>query len=388
MEGPRAVKQAEFNEALALANRVFRTGVDQNMSTDYPLVFSSSNLENLRVVLEDLRIISHAAMAERELGEKGCVLPISMICAMATDPTYRKRGAATKIIEDAIATMHARGNVFGLLWTGEARDFYRRLGWEVISSNGWAYLIQPDQASQFDQSLSVRSYQGGKDLKWIMKTYENHPSQVARTHSEYQKLFGLPKVRVWVAEEADQLEGYLVLAEAYNKSGVVEWGGSSQALSSLLSKVLSSGRNDPLQVFVPIGSNPMTDLLTTKGYQDRIPMEEADGCGLKMVRILSLKALFQKLSPHLQVQLRRCSGQLGVVVAETGERVSLEWDGNHITVGSARIAGEIRLSLHQAARFIFGPEKPSAIIDLPESIAQDLDRAFPFEFYIWMLDYV
>ena len=143
MEEARAVRREELDQTLALVNRVFRTGVDQDMSTDYPLVFDPGNLQNLRVVAEGGHILSHAAVARRELREHGCVLPISMICAVATDPEHRRRGAASRIMEDATEAMAARGDTFGLLWTGPARDFYRRLGWEVVGSSGWAYLVEP-----------------------------------------------------------------------------------------------------------------------------------------------------------------------------------------------------------------------------------------------------
>jgi len=85
MEEARPVRPEELGQTLALVNKVFRTGVDQDMSTDYPLVFTQGNLENLRVVSEGGGIFSHAAMARRELREHGCRLPVSMICAVATD---------------------------------------------------------------------------------------------------------------------------------------------------------------------------------------------------------------------------------------------------------------------------------------------------------------
>ena len=113
MEEARPVRPEELDPTLALVNRVFRTGVDQDMSTDYPLVFDPGNLENLRVVAEGGHILSHAAMARRELRENGCVLPISMICAVATDPEHRRRGAASRIMEDATEAMAARGDAFG-----------------------------------------------------------------------------------------------------------------------------------------------------------------------------------------------------------------------------------------------------------------------------------
>ena len=392
MEEARAVRRNELDPTLALVNRVFRTGVDQDMSTDYPLVFDPGNLENLRVVAEGGRILSHAAVARRELRENGCVLPISMICAVATDPEHRRRGAASRIMEDATEAMAARGDAFGLLWTGPARDFYRRLGWEVVGSNGWAYLVEPELARRLEQPLPVRAFQAERDLARIMQIHEAQPRQLTRTQADYRRLLGLPKSEVWVAEEKGQVAGYLVVARAYNKSGVVEWGGTSGALSSLLARVLPEVAEERIQVFVPLPDNPMTELLTGRGCRTRIPMEEADGCGLKMVRILSLGNLLRQLSPYLRNRLTRCSGRVSLSVRETGERVDLRWDGADLEVGGGRSSGAQddtrELSLRQAARLVFGPEKPSEILSLSQEAAQGLDRALPFGFHIRMLDYV
>lgn len=392
MEEARAVRPEELGQTLALVNKVFRTGVDQDMSTDYPLVFAPGNLENLRVVSEGGRIFSHAAMAPRELREHGCALPVSMICAVATDPERRRRGAASRIMEDAVEAMAARGDAFGLLWTGPARDFYRRLGWEVVGSNGWAYLVDPQLAERFEQPLPVRPIQVETDLERIIEIHEAQPRRLTRTPAEYRTLLSLPKSEVWVAEEKGRVEGYLVVARAYNKSGVTEWGGASRALSSLLARVLPEPAGERMQVFVPLPDNPMTELLTGRGCHTRIPMEVADGCGLKMVRILSLENLLRRLSPCLRSRLAGCAGRVSLSVQETGERVDLKWDGTDLEVGGGRGCGPRdgaqELSLRQAARLVFGPEKPSRILDLSREAARGLDRAFPFGFHIWMLDYV
>ena len=392
MEQARAVLPEELGQALALVNKVFRTGVDQDMCSDYPLVFAPGNLENLRVVSEGGRIFSHAAMARRELREHGCALPISMICAVATDPERRRRGAASRIMEDAVEAMAARGDAFGLLWTGPARDFYRRLGWEVVGSNGWAYLVEPQLAGRFEQPLTVRPMQVGTDLERIIDIHEAQPRRLTRTPAETRTLLGLPKSEVWVAEEKGRVEGYMVVSRAYNKSGVTEWGGTSGALPSLLARVLPEPAGERMQVFVPLPDNPMTELLTSHGCRTRIPMEVADGCGLKMVRILSLGNLLQRLSPYLKNRLTGGSGQVSLRVRETGEQVDLRWDGGNLEVGADRRSspedGAQELSLRQAARLVFGPERPSQILDPSREAAQGLDRAFPFGFHIRMLDYV
>ena len=315
-----------------------------------------------------------------------------MICAVATDPERRRRGAASRIMEDTVEAMAARGDAFGLLWTGPARDFYRRLGWEVVGSNGWAYLVEPQLAGRFEQPLPVRPFQAGTDLERIIEIHEGQPRLLTRTQAEYLTLLGLPKSEVWVAEKQGRVEGYLVVARAYNKSGVVEWGGTSEALSSLLARVLPEPAGERMQVFVPLPDNPMTELLTDRGCRTRIPMEIADGCGLKMVRILSLGNLLQQLSPWLKNRLTGGSGRVSLWVRETEERVDLRWDGAEVEVGGGRCSspedGTQELSLRQAARLVFGPEKPSQILDPSQETARGLDRAFPFGFHIWMLDYV
>jgi hypothetical protein len=184
------------------------------------------------------------------------------------------------------------------------------------------------------------------------------------------------------------VEGYLVVARAYNKSGVTEWGGTSPALSSLLARVLPEPAGERMQVFVPLPDNPMTELLTGRGCRTRIPMEVADGCGLKMVRILSLGNLLRQLTPWMRSRLTGCFGRVGLTVRETGERVDLRWDGTDLEFGGGLASGAQELSLRQAARLVFGPEKPSEILDLSREAARGLDRAFPFGFHIRMLDYV
>ena len=111
-----------------------------------------------------------------------------------------------------------------------------------------------------------------------------------------------------------------------------------------------------------------------------------------MVRILSLGNLLRQLSPHLRNRLARCSGRVSLSVRETGEGVDMRWDGADLEVGGGRSSGAQddtrELSLRQAARLVFGPEKPSQILDLSREAAQGLDRALPFGFHIRMLDFV
>jgi len=105
MQGPRATRPSEFDQVLAVVNGIFRAGIDQNIATDYPLVYRSKHLENLRVLLEDGKIVAYLAIAPREVIDQGCQFLVGMVNGVATDPDYRGRGLARRVTEDALARM-------------------------------------------------------------------------------------------------------------------------------------------------------------------------------------------------------------------------------------------------------------------------------------------
>ena len=67
MDGPRACLEDEFDEAISLINSVFRADTDQDIRTDYPLVFNQSGLEYMRIIRVDGRIVAHVPVSPREV---------------------------------------------------------------------------------------------------------------------------------------------------------------------------------------------------------------------------------------------------------------------------------------------------------------------------------
>ena len=61
MEGPRACRPENFHETIALINQTFRAGADQDIATDYPLVFDREKLELAQLVFG-----SHPALEKVE----------------------------------------------------------------------------------------------------------------------------------------------------------------------------------------------------------------------------------------------------------------------------------------------------------------------------------
>ena len=70
----RPAKTDDLVPLAELLNEVFRRSrgiADQDVITDFPLVFSESNRCNCRMILCDGRVVSHAALWPRELTVQG-----------------------------------------------------------------------------------------------------------------------------------------------------------------------------------------------------------------------------------------------------------------------------------------------------------------------------
>ena len=67
MDGPRTCEEREFDDAISLINQQFRAGTDQDIPSDYPLVFDPSRTEYMRVLKVDGKVVAHVPVAPREV---------------------------------------------------------------------------------------------------------------------------------------------------------------------------------------------------------------------------------------------------------------------------------------------------------------------------------
>ena len=105
MDGPRACQESEFGEVISLINQVFRQGTDQDIRTDYPLVFDRSRMEYMRILKMDWVVVAHVPVAPREAIVGDDRFTVGIISPTVTHPDYRRRGYATRCLRDCIRVM-------------------------------------------------------------------------------------------------------------------------------------------------------------------------------------------------------------------------------------------------------------------------------------------
>ncbi len=390
VDGPRACAPTDFEDALALINKVFREGTSQDVRTDYPLVYHPSAMRLQRIIRVDGELVAHVPVAPRGIVAGGGAFTAAMISATVTHPGYRHRGYASACLLDCIRTMDEEGWPVSVLWTLERTfPFYQQAGYEAVASQGWVYTIGPKDLDALRRGrFGVVEYDSADPrlLDAIMKMHEGEPLRVARSRSDYEALFSLPKVSTFLAMESGRFAGYLTYGESTNKPGLIEAGGRVEAVEALTAHVVRRADRD-VQVITPLTPTALGALCEARAAETKQPVEKAAGVGNQMHRINNLEVLLRSIRGHLGAKSGGHSGRVSIVCTDSGEAVTLDFAGGEAAVSTGASAGPIALTRRELTKLVFGshPSLDPLRVDGPG--ADLLKLVFPYYFPIWELDH-
>ncbi|HDI52319.1 MAG TPA: GNAT family N-acetyltransferase, partial [Bacteroidetes bacterium] len=171
IEGPRAVREQEFDSLIQLVNRVFRSE-GGNMQTEYPQLFNAENLGNLLVMVDDGRVISHIGLLFRDVTIYGCRLTVGCIGAVATDKEYRGRGLASKLLFDAFTRIEEAGGSLILISGG--RGLYRRNACVPALRSMYFEISRSFADKNADSELTLKSFDSS-EIATVSALYRREP---------------------------------------------------------------------------------------------------------------------------------------------------------------------------------------------------------------------
>lgn len=255
----RAVTPTDFDAVMYLLNGVFRHAhgvTDQSIADDYPLYYRTGTFQQRsRVIEQNGKIASHAALWPREWQVGGESYRVGLFLSVATDPEHRGKGFAAELVREQLAVLKTEQFDLGLLWTA-VPDFYTPFGWEQVVPKGMmATLPNPAAPEKLPDGWFVRRLDLEQDLQRVCAIHDSEQSRFTRSTSEAKALFSLPRINSWVLEEAGQVTAYVVHGQAFNKRGVIEYGGDTGPATALLNEVI---HRDGKSLCGPIPSG-MTD---------------------------------------------------------------------------------------------------------------------------------
>ena len=392
MDGPRACKISDVESSLELINKVFREGTDQDARTDYPLVYDSSMLEFRRIIKIDGKVVAHVPVAPRLVLRNGDQVMCGLISATVTHPDYRRQGLGTLCLEDCIKIMNDHNWPVSILWTQEATfPFYQNSGWEAVGSQGFVYKLTAGDSKLFNTTSHFKIIQYDKDnaahIDGIMQIHDSEPIRISRSITDYQTLFNLPKSKIILAFDGNELVAYLMYGWSTNKPGIIESGGLTEGIETLIKYVLENELLDETtQALVPLHKTTMGDLLHLKKPEDRSPVENANGMGFQMNRINSMEILIKSMRKYLQIKSVNLKTSFSILLTETNETVGIKLNNGKVEISDHKQPRHINLNRRNLTQVVFGTHSSISEVEMDSDVKNIFDSIFPYRFTIWPLD--
>ncbi len=365
-DGPRAPRADEFEELVAQVNRVMReeVGAAPTYGEEWPRIYCRANLENIRVILVDGRIVSSAAIYPHEVRFGDARLRVGGITGVATDAPYRRRGYGTRVMQACIERMAELGCQLSLLGSG-VPSWYRKLGWEYAGlersyqfSRGNRHLLPTDPG------LKMREAEDG-DFEALASIHAARALGGVRSPGLLRSMWApKPGAAVWVAQRDGAVSAYLRV----RGTSVTEYGGPANLVLPMLSRLLETWDHPSIQTSTRsieqrhVNVKPTVHASLDAPWRPDDVTETLDALGIlrsaSYVRMIRIEDPQRLLRAYGRTYLSaRTVGDS--IVVKTGDRT-------------------LRLSRTDAVKLFFGPERP---------VKPDV-AGLPFVFHVWAADRV
>lgn len=239
----RLLQEGEFQQAIDLADKVFRKEGHVSMGIAFPQVFSPALNQSYGAFIDD-RLVSFIGLVPSVLHIQGAKVQAFSIGAVCTEPDYRKRGLANTLLQMIFEHINKSGaSVLFIsgdlpIYIKQGCNYYGKMKQYKIHQGDLplevAYTIRELQPFDWFQ---MRKLSHNRPIRYEQSIYE---MALLNEAAGFASIFKM-KHKVLVAEENQELKAFLVFGMPYLEqenvdSRVIEWGGDPQAIPSLLAE--------------------------------------------------------------------------------------------------------------------------------------------------------
>jgi len=369
-QGPMSLVERDRPELMAMLNLIFRPN-GGDMAHDYARHLGPNNLENIRVIKQNGRIVSHVATSIRPVVLGGIATQVAGIGAVASLPEARGKGFASLLMQDAVGRSREQGADIMLI-SGD-RDLYRRL---CAVDCGRFPIVRLTASDMKPVSSFSLARAGHDDIDDIIALRQTLPTRYLLPREDLAALLDHKMVMDkptdwWMIRRDSETVGWGVLYVQPPDLHLFDWAGNPEALAGAVPLWLNAYNAETITLTV-------TDRYCLPlAWNSFIERERAfDGT----VLILDARRLFERATPYLIERIGE----------ENFQRLRIETDQQRLRV--ALDSQKIDLSDGgEIAQFFFGAPQRDF---LAECIAPDselcflLSRAFPIPLVWYGIGYV
>lgn len=338
-DGLRSVQRAEFESLDALLSAVFRPGLVEQ----YPHLYSPENTDNMRVVVQDGKVVSHIGTIRRYASLLGCTVRVASLGGVSTYPECRGKGYATALFEDWMRVCREDGVDFMLV--SGYRKMYHRHGCRYVGKDFNFDVLKGDAGRFDDAGVEVREA-GPGDAEAVAEVYRREPVRWLRPPADYRNaltsyVMNRPAQFLMVYERG-ALTGYVIVQllreqDRERKVQLVEFAGDRRSVAGALGEVVKRYDLEALRVHVAGYDKPMQGLLVERGLTGT----PANASGT--VTLIHFAQFMERMRPYFAERLGETEAR-SLVFLEQGDQMIFLYGGDRVV---AEDQGE-------AAQLIFG----------------------------------
>ncbi len=350
--------------AVRLMARVLRDGGE--LAAEYPLVFGTEGSGSITAIEDGGLVRSACATLVRELVSGSSRLRVGLIGSVVTDPDWRGRGLATRVLETAERSLARDGCAIALLWADDA-SFYRTRGWREFGTE-IDFAFDAESAARLPQKNTIRRA-APDDEGAIHRLYQRHRSRVERTERETQLLMRTPRMETLVLHEDRDVRAYACLGRGADFEGTIhEWGGAADDVMALVrahhERAFARGEADSIYLLTP------SDETAVHALARRAKAREFRGV-LSLAKPLDAALIGDFLAGELRTQAG--------VATETRS-------GSETTVVLSGHGRKVELAANDLLALIAPPRGDSARIGEIERALDVSFESLPLSAFVWGLD--
>ena len=316
---------------------------------------------------------------------EGRKLKVAGIGSVATDPDFRGKGYASRLMKHLDGRLREEGYDLSILW---GFRFYRSFGYEMAVPREKFYFSNRHLKPLPVQGKIRAAVPGDwNTMRWMFLKHPYHNERVLKYYGSlerrYQKDTQDP---FWVLEKAGRVAAYAVFGRSWGGDWeVMEWGGEPEGAAALIQNALVRGIAKGLTLAAHEGGG-----LYPWAQENCDSWEQGtDGC---MVKIFNLASVLKAFEPQLKRRYEESpfkSRKSFTLRLPDGQEAGIALNGGvRVLPKGSKTGALMELNPLKCVRFLLGRGKASEAAGLKGPEARVLDALFPLKWFWWKSDYI
>ncbi len=359
----KSPSKLELDKVISFLNTQLRSKVDWSMDKEYPIAFSGFNINNIKFIEDNGKILSHALLKYLMIKTPAGIFKTAIIGSVVTDENHQRKGLAKKLVQELIAKATADNCDLCLLWS-DLDKFYTDLGFELAGSEEHLKIKRPITPLAIDSNLRF-SDNPKINAEPIQKLFSKHLVGSLRSNKEIESYLKIPKSNIYsLWGSNNDLLAYAVQGRGVDLNNVIhEWGGGVNHLTQLFSHILK--KQETVEI---ITSSTAINLAET--LKDKFGAEHNTRT-LGYIKILNFQSIHLKILRWARVQ-----GEYHLQTFNQGNDIFIRYKSKNYQLPNAQAL----------TRLVWGPINPDILNNIDDELKASLLSVFPLPLWVWGWD--